>query len=208
MMNPAPRHIVLAGDSIFDNDSYVPGGPGVIEQMRQALPPGWSAVRIAVDGDCIRDVPAQLARLPAIATDLVLSIGGNDMLSYAHLLSLVRSPDDLPRLLEGPLSQFGAAYGALLDTLGQLSAVVTVCTVYTDIPFPDPQFRRYVPPAIAAFNDVIRTKAAERKMSVIDLARVCTEPGDFSAISPIEPSAAGGEKIVAAILEHLAARGR
>jgi hypothetical protein len=29
-------HIVLAGDSIFDNDSYVPDGPALIDLLRAA----------------------------------------------------------------------------------------------------------------------------------------------------------------------------
>src|SRR5215510_7733026 len=98
-MAAEPKHVVLAGDSIFDNDVYVLGEPGVIEQMRRALPAGWSAFKIAVDGDCIRDVPAQLSRLPTHATDLVLSIGGNDMIGYSHILSDVQDPGALPSML-------------------------------------------------------------------------------------------------------------
>src|SRR5690349_5483722 len=32
------RHVVLLGDSIFDNAAYVGGGPDVITQLRAALP--------------------------------------------------------------------------------------------------------------------------------------------------------------------------
>ncbi len=34
------NHIVLLGDSIFDNARYVPGGPSVIEHLRRGLPAG------------------------------------------------------------------------------------------------------------------------------------------------------------------------
>jgi hypothetical protein len=41
---------------------------------------------------------------------------------------------------------------------------------------------------------------------VLDLRMICTEPDDYSEVSPIEPSAMGGEKLaakmVAAILKH------
>src|SRR3712207_7657631 len=43
-------HVVLLGDSIFDNKSYVGGGPDVIAQVRDDLPPGWKATLCAVDG--------------------------------------------------------------------------------------------------------------------------------------------------------------
>src|SRR5262245_32051055 len=128
-MAAEPKHIVLAGDSIFDNDVYVLGEPGVIEQMRKALPRGWSAFKIAVDGDCIRDVPAQLSRFPTHATDLALSIGGNDMIGYSHHLERIRDPTALSLILAGPLNEFEAAYGQLLDRLSQLPVRITVCTV-------------------------------------------------------------------------------
>ena len=41
-------HVVLLGDSIFDNALYVPGGPAVIDQLRRELPAGWSATLLAV----------------------------------------------------------------------------------------------------------------------------------------------------------------
>ena len=37
-------HVVLLGDSIFDNGRYVPGEPAVIDQLRSALPKGWTAM--------------------------------------------------------------------------------------------------------------------------------------------------------------------
>ncbi len=57
------KHIVLAGDSIFDNDGYVIGEAGVIEQMRMSLPSEWSTSKVAVDGDCFRHVSDQIRNL-------------------------------------------------------------------------------------------------------------------------------------------------
>src|SRR4051812_3797588 len=36
-------HVVLLGDSIFDNAAYVGGRPAVIDQVRAGLPDGWHA---------------------------------------------------------------------------------------------------------------------------------------------------------------------
>ena len=56
-------HIVLLGDSVFDNASYVPGGPSVLEWLRRTCPPGGSqATLLAVDGACVSNVSRQLAR--------------------------------------------------------------------------------------------------------------------------------------------------
>src|SRR5437867_2483104 len=79
-------HVVLLGDSIFDNASYVPGGPPVIEHLRKTLPVGWQATLLAVDGGVTTDVPAQLARLPADATHLFVSVGGNDALRQGDIM--------------------------------------------------------------------------------------------------------------------------
>jgi hypothetical protein len=53
-------HVVLLGDSIFDNAAYVPERPAVIEQLRHALPKAWKATLLAIDGHVAVDVEGQL----------------------------------------------------------------------------------------------------------------------------------------------------
>jgi hypothetical protein len=43
-------HLVLLGDSIFDNGPYTSGGPDVTSQLRKLLPSGWGVSLLAVDG--------------------------------------------------------------------------------------------------------------------------------------------------------------
>lgn len=38
-------HLVLLGDSIFDNAAYVPDGTPVIQHLRQIIPADWQATR-------------------------------------------------------------------------------------------------------------------------------------------------------------------
>ena len=46
------NHIILLGDSIFDNASYVKTGEwDVTEQVRSLLPEGSRVTRLALDGD-------------------------------------------------------------------------------------------------------------------------------------------------------------
>jgi len=111
------RHLVLAGDSIFDNDGYVYGAAGVIEQLRTTLPAHCRATKIAVDGDCIRHVDEQLNNLPADATDLIVSVGGNDARKNASLLSHVTKPDDLKGFLAQPLQDFRVEYAQMLERI-------------------------------------------------------------------------------------------
>src|SRR3954470_24212641 len=72
----AAGHVVLLGDSVFDNKAYVAGGPDVIAQLRARLPAGWRASLGAVDGAVTADVTRQLGRVPQEATHLVVSVGG------------------------------------------------------------------------------------------------------------------------------------
>ena len=74
------NHLILLGDSIFDNAAYVAGGPAVIQQVQRELLPHWKATLLAVDGDMASDGSLQLKRLPPDATHMVLSVGGNDAL--------------------------------------------------------------------------------------------------------------------------------
>jgi len=194
------KHIVLAGDSIFDNDGYVLGEAGVIEQMRKSIPTSWSVYKIAVDGDCIRHVCDQLENLPTNCTDLVVSVGGNDARQHTNLLKQVRAPSDLLDLMSGPLDAFRTKYGEMLDAISTLSVRLHVCTIYTAVPFEDPIWQQYAPIAISAFNAVIAEEATSRTIPIFRLEKVCTQEGDFAAISPIEPSSQGGQKIVDHIL--------
>src|SRR3712207_3492707 len=77
--------VVLLGDSIFDNAAYVAGAPDVVRQVGQRLPQGSKATLAAVDGSKIGGVRRQLRSVPADATHLVLSVGGNDALGSSDL---------------------------------------------------------------------------------------------------------------------------
>jgi hypothetical protein len=185
-------HVVLLGDSIFDNARYVPGGPPVVEQVRRRLPAGWAATLLAVDGATAEDVPAQLRRLPADASHLVLSVGGNDALSASHLL---REPaatvGDALSILAGGLAGFATAYRAAVAAVTGAGKPTAVCTVYDAEPGLDPASRT----ALGGFNEVILRTAFAAGLPVIDLRLVCGDPADYSPVSPIEPSERGGAKI-------------
>jgi hypothetical protein len=68
-------HLVLLGDSIFDNARYTSGGPDVVSQVRRLLPSGWSASLLATDGSTTDNIADQMQHLPDETTHLVLSIG-------------------------------------------------------------------------------------------------------------------------------------
>jgi hypothetical protein len=195
------KHLVLAGDSIFDNDGYVLGEAGVIEQLRCTLPSACSASKVAVDGDCIKHVKDQLADVPSNATDLIVSVGGNDARFHSALLSKIKHANDLDTLLSVPLAEFTSDYKLMLDAAKATGLKVYVCTIYTAVPFEDRIWRQFAPLAIGKFNEVIVAEASAHGIPVLHLQEVCTETNDFSAVSPIEPSNQGGQKIVNHIVE-------
>jgi hypothetical protein len=189
-------HVVLLGDSIFDNAAYVFGGAAVIDHLRSRLPPDWSATLLAVDGDVTADVTRQSGQLPADATHLIISCGGNDALGQLGMLqeastSIIAS---LNRLADMQ-GAFRTHYRQMLDQVRTLNRKVAVCTIYDAIP----QLDRGSITALSLFNDVIVREAAGAQVPVIDLRLLCTESGDYSGISPIEPSVQGGKKIGDAI---------
>jgi hypothetical protein len=189
-------HVILLGDSIFDNGVYVPREPDVVKQLRAKLPFQWTASLLAVDGDVTLGVRAQLGRLPADATHLVVSAGGNDALGASHLLGqTVGSVREALSLLELAQSRFARDYRAMADDILARGLPTAFCTIY-DTP-PSSADHRIIRTALALFNDVISRVVFARGATLIDLRLICDRDEDYA--NPIEPSAAGGDKIAGAI---------
>ena len=189
-------HVVLLGDSIFDNGRYVPGEPDVAEQLRAALPDDWAVTLRAIDGAVTRGVAAQVARLPADATHLVVSAGGTDALGVSYLLgSRVSSVAEAVALLASAQEAFAGDYDAMVEAVLEAGLPTALCTIY-DTPSTAPD-QRIVRTALAIFNDVISRAAFSRRLPLIDLRLICTDDEDYA--NPIEPSAQGGAKIASAI---------
>jgi hypothetical protein len=191
-------HIVLLGDSIFDNARYVPDRPPVVEQVRRSLPPDWRTSLLAVDGHVTEDVPSQLVRLPSDATHLFVSAGGNDALGESPILNEVAcTVGEALGLLQEVRARFGNIYRAMLRALLDAGKPAAVCTIYDAIPGLGPAEQA----ALAGFNEVILREAFLAGLPVLDLRLVCDRPSDYSHVSPIEPSVTGGSKIARVIAE-------
>jgi len=191
-------HIVLLGDSIFDNASYTRGGPDLITQVRERLPQGWKATLLAVDGSVTLNVPAQLERLPQDASHLVLSVGGNDALMKSDILNTpVRSTAEALALLADVAGRFEENYREAVHACLRPTLPLGLCTIHNGC-FDDVKFQRAVRTALRIFNDAILRVAFELGLPVIDLRFVCTSITDYA--NPIEPSSVGGAKIAGAIL--------
>lgn len=196
-------HIVLLGDSIFDNASYTRGGPAVISQVQQLLPQGSRASLLALDGSSTGDVPSQVRRVPSDASHLVLSVGGNDALENLRVLDTpARSTAQALGTLAGMSREFEDKYRKAVSACQRLGMPLTLCTIYNGW-FDDPGFQRIASTALMVFNDVILRVAIESRLSVIDLRFVCSSREDYA--NPIEPSSVGGAKIARAIVNLVVA---
>ena len=196
-------HVVLLGDSVFDNGAYTGGGPDVITQLRGLLPSGWKATLNAVDGSTTRTLGTQVATLPPDATHLVLSVGGNDGLMLVDIFTHpVATVGEALSVMAGAVDDFERDYRLAVAAVLRTGIPTVLCTIYNGN-FPDAAFQGRATTAAALLDDAILRAARERSLPVIDLRLVCSRPEDYA--NPIEPSSVGGEKIARAIVDALIA---
>ncbi|MEP7066450.1 MAG: SGNH/GDSL hydrolase family protein [Gemmatimonadota bacterium] len=194
-------HIVLLGDSIFDNQPYVAQGGATIDELSARLPAGWQATLLAHDGDRARDVRSQLRGVPASATHLVVSVGGNDALDQQALMAeRVRTVDEALRRLGEVAQKFEDDYRVMLRTVLAKALPVTICTIYNGN-FDDWETALVFRTALAAFNDVIIRAGWENHLPILDLRAVCDRPAHYA--NPIEPSTEGSARIAEAIVRMM-----
>lgn len=145
---------------------------------------------------------ARLQQLDGPATWLLVSCGGNDVLSPAgQLQTSAHSVLDAAETLAAWQADFRHACRRMPSMVLSRRKPVAVCTVCDAVPGLLPG----VCMLLAPFSDVIVREAAARRLPVLDLRLVCTGPADYAASSPVGPSAAGGRKIAQAIADLILA---
>ena len=210
------KHIILAGDSVFDNRTYVEvGEPDVRDQLADLLDDGDKATLIAVDGDINNNVSKQLDNIPSDATHLFISIGGNDAL--IHIDSFSESVSTIGEALDSlneRVQEFEEDYIKMLNNVDKYSLKTTLCTIYNPC-FEHSSLDRiiYMLPensdlkklqqrsttALPIFNNIIFQEAFNFGIPVMDLILMFNDKADYA--NPIEPSAIGGMKMAKIIKE-------
>jgi len=193
-------HIVLLGDSIFDNKIYVgENGKDVITHLQESLPAGWQTSLEAVDGSLIEDVAEQMLKVPAEATHFIISVGGNNTILDADILQM--KADNSAEVLNEIAARrdiFESKYIQMLEKVLSQNKPAAVCTIYFPN-FPEAVFQRLAVTALAVFNDVIIRQATINKLPILDLRLICNELDGYA--NEIEPSDKGGKKIAEKILD-------
>ena len=208
------KHIVLFGDSIFDNSPYVdPGELDVPNQLRTLVKGDCKVTHLAIDGHKNRHIRNQLNDLPSDSTHLFLSVGGNDGLDH---LSIFNQPiETIGEALQKMFligENFKKEYSSMLDNVLTYKLPTTVCNIYYPRFFSNSLERvvSYLPMMVdgeklqqmtmaaeTIFNDIIMFEVFKRNLPLIDLRILCNDDKDFA--NPIEPSCIGGMKIAKVI---------
>src|ERR1051326_744499 len=111
-------HVALLGDSILDNRAYTGSKPDVATHLRRFLLSASQVTLCAVDGSTTFDLERQISNVPADASHIVVSIGGNDALLNSDLLAMpVASTTQALSVFAERIVRFESAYRAAVDAV-------------------------------------------------------------------------------------------
>ena len=192
------KHLILLGDSIFDNGIYVePGQADVTDHLqRKIADTDWTLDQRAVDGAVVSSALDQLSSKSIFKpSTFVMSAGGNDALGHVGEILQLKISD-----FHGIKEDFRSRYVKTLNAILSYEQPLIVCTIYNP-KYPDNEMQVMAEAGLSFFNDVITQEALRLELPIIDLREVCASKESFA--NPIEPSEIGGDLITNAILSYL-----
>lgn len=186
------KTIVLLGDSILKNNSYVSNGKAIDNILEERNATVYS---LAQNNAKIVDVYGEINKIPLEinnkSTMIFLSSGGNDILSF-----YVDQHGDTTDT--GFLKTMLAAYKTLVKSIQTRMNECQI--VLLDIYYPTSnQFTQYKP-ILEEWNALLENYARENSLGLLQISKSVTAPNDFTL--SIEPSEQGGEKIAQKILDY------
>ena len=192
--NNNKNNIVLLGDSILKNNSYVKNGQSIEDILREKK--GDNLYCLALNNSTVVDVYSQIDGIPIEInnenTRIFLSSGGNDILSqYVDKHDSDVSDRNI-------LNVIFIAYKKMVKSLSVKMDKTKL--VLIDIYYPTSnQFSQYKP-IIQDWNNMLEKYARENSYGLIQISKSVTASDDFTL--SIEPSEKGGEKIARSILNY------
>ena len=188
------KSIVLLGDSILKNNSYVTDGKGVDNIIEERSDKNIELYSLAENNSKIVDVYSQINKIPLSinnkSTTIFLSSGGNDILSF-----YIDQHGDTTDT--GFLNTMLAAYKKLVKSIQTRMDLCQI--VLLDVYYPTSnQFAQYKP-ILEKWNSLIATYARENSLGLLQISQIVTSNDDFTL--GIEPSEKGGQKIAQSILD-------
>jgi hypothetical protein len=192
--NNNKNSIVLLGDSILKNNSYVANGHSIEEILREKK--GDNLHCLALNNSTIVDVYSQIDSIPLELnnenTTIFLSSGGNDI-----LLQYVDKHDSVVSDLH-VLNVIFISYKKMVKSIQTKMNKTKI--VLIDIYYPTSnQFSQYKP-IVQEWNKMQEKYALEKSYGLLQISKRVTSSDDFTV--SIEPSEKGGEKIAQSILNY------
>ena len=179
---PAPgrgkfRHVVLLGDVLLDAYSSIDKTPGAFEDA--VLPGTRNQWKMTVVSAAKVERAGPSLALPRDATHAMIFIEGNQAIERSGLLE--PEPGTYGQKLEQltlAADEFERTLARLIHVAQAAHLVIMVCTMFQPN-YKDPVRQRTACAALAVFNDRVTKRAAEARVSLIDLRLICNEPGDY-----------------------------
>lgn len=181
--------IILAGDSIFENSSYVRPGESVEECLKIK---NKNIVVVAEDGATINKLVPQLKNIPKhlnkLSSRLFISIGGNDILLHFKGKTFI-NVDEVKSMIEQYKS-------TILYVKENYNITIYLTSIY--YPTAKPCKRLYE--VIRYWNEEQKKFAKKHNLYVFQIDKLLTKDKHFT--NEIEPSGLGS-KIIADNIENL-----
>jgi hypothetical protein len=192
--NKSSDTIVLLGDSILKNNSYVSNGKSVDNLLEERS--NGTIYSLAENNSKIVDIYFQIDKIPIElnnnSTNIFLSAGGNDILSF--YVDQTENATDA-----SALNPMFSAYKKLIESIQTKLDKARI--VILDIYYPNNMTYKPFHPIIKEWNDKIYDYANKNNYSILKISNHLTQSSDFTM--GIEPSATGGEKITDMILQTI-----
>jgi len=184
------RHVVLLGDALLEAYISIDKTPGKFEE---ALVPGtrnqWK-ISVVSAAEVERAGTARV--LPSDATHAIIFIEGNHAIEQSGLLhSRADAHAQTLEQLSLAADEFERTLARLIHVAQAARLVIMVCTMFQPN-YKDPARQRTACAALAVFNDRVIKRAAEARVSLIDLRLICNEPEDYD--KPTQLSKSGLQK--------------
>jgi len=215
------KKIYLLGDSIIDNAPYVQKNEKDVASHLNSMYKSSPQINIynrAVDGHTMKDLlDTQLSDEGLNeATNIVVSIGGNDLLGNLYFLidamglyqgeeskvfqrttTRNKTFEDTYFEIIKPMQQ---EYESIVANLSNYRAKLLLCTVYEGDLVDSDEFNDVIYSSktmLSIFNDLVYRAAKKYNAEVLELREIFVSPEDYA--NPIEPSHIGGGKLAKAI---------
>ena len=187
--------IVLIGDSILNNNMYVPVGNSVADNIK--LLHGNNVIIGAKDGATIDTCYQQLTINNIVNSEnyfLFISIGGNDILnnSFDNLNNKNKKNKN------NKFDNLKKKYIELIDSIKEKYPKIKINLLNLYFPT-DEKYNKYEK-IIIEWNKMISSLCSKNKYNLLRLDNLLTNASDFT--HEIEPSAIGSEKIAKLIVDY------